>query len=116
MFALRSQLAQNRADEAYAAVLLQRWRRQLVEARAERDRATREAAKRRWAARTLHKAYEERWRLKLAERSAIRRDLASKEEEVCVCVYVGRAFVCAFFFLVKSFFFFLDVRCYFNRR
>lgn len=77
----RSQLAQNRADEAYAAVLLQRWRRQLVEARAERDRATREAAKRRWAARTLHKAYEERWRLKLAERSAIRRDLASKEEE-----------------------------------
>lgn len=89
-FTVRSQLAQNRADESYAAVVIQRWRRKVTEAREERDRATGEAARRRWAARTLHKAYKGQWRLKLVERSAIRRELASKEEEVCFMYLCAR--------------------------
>lgn len=68
----------NKKREVAAAVVIQRWRRGLVEAREAAVRANEIAADRRWAVRKLHRAYANRWRFVLAARK--RRRLQWEEE------------------------------------
>lgn len=69
----------NKNREAAAAVVIQRWRRGLVEAREAAGRAIEDAACRRWAVRKLHRAYVNRWRYALVDQKQRR---LQWEEEV----------------------------------
>lgn len=66
--------------DAAAAMVIQRWRRQLAQARLEMVRAQQEAARRRWAVDKLHSAYAKRWRFGVA--ACRERRLRLEEDEV----------------------------------
>lgn len=61
-------------------MVIQRWRRQLAQARLDTARAQQEVARRRWAVDKLHSAYANRWRFEVAARREWR--LKMEEEEV----------------------------------
>lgn len=69
----------SKRTEAAAAMVIQRWQRQLVQARLDAARAQQEVARRRWAVDKLHSAYAKRWRFEVAARREWRLKM---EEEV----------------------------------
>lgn len=75
----RSKKNSKRTDAA-AAIAIQRWQRQLVQARVKSARAHQEVGRRRWAVDKLHAAYAKRWRFGVAARRDRRRKFEEEEE------------------------------------
>lgn len=73
-------------ERTEAAVVIQRWSKQVAEGRKERMQAMATAERRRWAVRTLHRAYFNKWRFELARKTALRKQREEAEEEVTLMI------------------------------
>lgn len=85
-----------RRKQSAAAMVIQRWQRQLRWSRVEAVRAREELARRRWAVDRLHAAYAGRWQFAVAVRRERRRKLEEQREQEEVRVLARGSRNCVF--------------------